>query len=325
MDKISEPGVYTLPIDAYHGDICVGHSASHSSLDLIFQHSAAHYWEASYANPDREEFVASEAVTLGRAAHHLFLGETEFAKEFVLRPEEAPDGRAWNGNNKSCKEWIAEQERKGMTILLPSHVDKIKRMRDRLGKEPLIQAGLLSGKVEQSLIWQDEETGIWLKARPDVIPTHTGDFADLKIVADISDDGIQRNMANFGYHRQAALVLEGAHKVLKFPLRLREPGEEGMSFTFVFVESKRPHCVEIVTLRSADIEAGMAENRMALRYLKRCLDTNEWPGPSGHQRDARYLGLSKWAAENNEFRCREIERLLAVGTTAREEMTDPFV
>lgn len=323
--KISEPGIYDIPIDEYHGDICVGHSASHSSLDNIFNHSAAMYWDRCYANPDREEVEPTEAMILGRAAHHLFLGEAEFDKQFILRPDEAPDGRAWNGNNLSCKEWINTQTEKGLTILIPEQVEKIRRMRDMLAKEPMIELGLLSGQIEKSLIWQDHETGIWLKARPDVIPTNSGDFSDLKVVSDINPSGLERIIARFGYHRQAALVLEGAHQVLGFPLQFRDPGEHGMSFTFVFVESKRPHCVELVTLRAADIERGMVENHVALRYLRKCLDANDWPGPSGHQQDARYLGLTEWDIKRNEFRVDQLKRMIAVGTHTQDEPDNPFV
>lgn len=317
--KITEPGVYEMSLAEYHGDICEGHSTSHSALDRIFMNSAAHYWDRCYANPDREEPTETEAMVLGRAAHHLFLGEKDFGKHFVMRPDEAPDGRAWHGTNKSCVRWQAEQARLGLSVLTPNQGEAIKRMAKRLHEEPMVQAGLLDGEIERSLIWKDRETGIWLKARPDVIPNNTGDFADLKVVADISEEGIQRNVEKFGYHRQAALVLEGAHHVLGYPLRIREPGEDGMSFTLCLVESTRPHCVEIVSLRRDDIERGMIENRWALRYLRRCLDTGEWPGPSGHQRDARYLGLTKWATEDNEYRCKQIESMLAIGRTETYE------
>jgi len=315
--KIDKDGMYpNVDIEDYHGDLCVGFSTSHSPLETLFAKSPAHFWDQSWMNEDAEERKVTDAMNLGRACHHLFMGEKNFNKHYVRRPEKAPDGSAWNGNKTICKDWIAKQNKDNLTIISPDQIDKIVRMKTSLEKEPMVQAGVLSGQVEQSFVWKDKETGIWLKARPDVIPSQdTGDFADLKCVSDISDNGIMKIIGNFGYHRQAALVLEGAHHVLGTPLDLRGPGENGMSVSLVFIETTRPHCVEVITIRPSDLKDGMEENRLALNLLKRCLDDGEWPGPSGYQRDARYAGITKWVSENNAYRCKQIESFLAVGGT----------
>lgn len=308
---IALPGIYAnVPMDTYHGQLTVGHSASHSSLERLWSKSPLHFFDRWYANPDRADDAPSEYMVIGKAAHALFLGEPHFAKQFIRRPEIAPDGRQWHGSNKSCIEWMARAAASGRTVLSPSQVEQISGMAKRLDAEPLVRGGMLSGLIEQSFVWQDAETGLWLKARPDVVPAD-GDYVDLKIVSDISDDGIQRSITSFGYHRQAALVLEGASRLLGVPFNLRGgKGETGLSFTLVFVESSRPHAVEIVTLKPSDIEAGRAEVHAALRLLKHCIDKNWWPGPSGEQRDARFLGLSGRSIERNEYRLGQIKALM---------------
>ena len=313
-EKIAEDGVYpSVPLDDYHGDLCAGHSASHSSLDLIFTKSPLHYWDRCYANPHRAPDAPTEQMILGRAGHHLFLGERQFQKFYIRRPAMAPDGRNWHERNGSCVAWNEKfVNRKKLIPITPNQLEALAGMMTSLQREPMIINGLLGGRIEQSFVWRDRETGIWLKARPDAVPTD-GDFADLKIVSDISDEGIQSTIARFGYHRQGALILEGAHRLLNLPLQFRGPGEgDGMSFTLVFVESKRPHAIEIITLRPADLERGMDENRAALRLLKRSLDSDEWPGPSGHQKDGRYLGLTQWASDRNQYRVDQINALLAI-------------
>lgn len=311
---IDKPGVYpSIPLDEYHRQLTVGFSTSHSALELIFQASPLHFWDRCYLNPDRDILKPSDAMTLGRAAHHLFLGERQFQKHFIRRPSNAPDGRNWHASNNTCIDWM-RREPKGRDVLTPEMVDKIARMKVALEREPLIQAGLLAGKIEQSYVWQDAETGIWLKARPDAVP-NDGDFADLKIVADISEEGIRRSINRFGYHRQGAMILEGHAKTTGAPLAFRGPGEgeeNGMSFSLVFVESVRPHAVEIVTLRPSDLKRGLDETHASLKVLKRCLDANHWPGPSGEQRDARYLGLSDWDIRDNDYRMSQIKKFLAL-------------
>lgn len=303
-EKIDLPGVYpSIPIDDYHSDICVGHSTSHSMLELLFRKSPAHYFDRHPMNPEREVSEATEAMNLGRAAHHLFLGEREFGKHYVARPKLAPDGAKWHGNNLSCKAWMAKQAKAGLTVLTPDQIDRIQRMRKSLAQEPLIQAGILDGRIEQSFVWQDDETGIWCKARPDVVPNDSGDFVDLKVVADISETAIRRQIAALGYHRQAAMVLEGAHRLLDIPWILRDHGNgEGMSFTFVFVESVRPHCVQVVTLKPIAIQSARADNHAALKVLRNCLDNDDWPGPSGRQVSDYYIDLPKYAIEDDEYR-----------------------
>lgn len=300
---ISEPGAYlNVPMSVYHGDPCVGPSVSSSGLRKIFIESPRHYWNESPYNPDREEIAQTEAIILGRAAHHLLLGEGDFLKHFAIRPEKAPDGRAWNGNNLTCKQWLAERELEGITVLTPTQVEQVKGMAKSLADEPIVQGGILNGRVEVSLFWRDEETGIWLKSRPDVIPNDSGDVSDMKCVADVSDEGISRGLADRGYHQQGALVGEGFRQVFDIEME---------HFTLVYVEAKRPHCVRFDEVAPDEIQAGAAENRAALRMMRRCLDQNYWPGPKSTQGDGGYVRRAKYAAERALRRMEIIEQELA--------------
>ncbi|AZO29316.1 PD-(D/E)XK nuclease-like domain-containing protein [Mesorhizobium sp. M1B.F.Ca.ET.045.04.1.1] len=300
--KITEPGAYAnMPMSVYHGQPTEGPSISSSGLRTIFNQSLAHYWDTSPLNPDREETKDSEAMILGRAAHHLLLGEADFNKFFVLRPEEAPDGRAWNGNNLSCKRWLAEREIEGLTVLKPEQLEYIKGMSKTLAAEPPIRGGILNGMVELSLFWQDPETGIWLKSRPDAVP-NDNDAADLKCVSDVSDDGISRALGERGYHQQAGLVNEAMQMVFGRPLE---------NFFLVYVEQKRPNCVRIDAVDPNEIAAGHAENHAALRLFKRALDTGYWPGPKNLQGDGGFIRRTKWSREQAERRIAMIEQDLA--------------
>ena len=55
-----------------------------------------------------------------------------------------------------------------------------------LAEEPLIKAGILNGLVEHTMVYQDKETGVWIKVRPDCVPTDGADISDLKTIADMS-------------------------------------------------------------------------------------------------------------------------------------------
>src|SRR4029078_8690833 len=77
-----------------------------------------------------------------------------------------------------------------------------------LALEPLVQEGLLRGYVETSGFVRDAETGLWIKVRPDVVPTLTGDYVDLKTAADVTTGALQSSIRTYGYHQQGALIWE---------------------------------------------------------------------------------------------------------------------
>jgi hypothetical protein len=53
-------------------------------------------------------------------------------------------------------------------------------------------AALSNGESEVTLAWQDKETGVWLRARPDFLPQKRLIVPDLKTAADGAPKGFQR-------------------------------------------------------------------------------------------------------------------------------------
>lgn len=298
-EKIARPGAYIgVPMDVYHGDPCVGPSISSSGLRKIFGKSLKHYWDTSVYNPNRGEDEDTPAMILGRAAHHLLLGEDDFSSLYVVRPDKAPDGRDWHHANKSCKEWVADQAMHGLTILTQAQIDQIKGISAALAQEPMIQGGCLSGLIEVSFFWRDEETGIWCKARPDAVPEDDLAGFDLKVTGEVGDEELQRNLGNHGYHQQGAFVDEGFQKI--FGLKLTD-------FSLVYAEAKRPHSIRIERVSDEDIELGHKANRAALRAFAWAIQNNEWPGPKSITGDVGNIRLSPWARQRAEAR---IDRMM---------------
>lgn len=292
--RVTTPGIYAgMPLDDYHrGDICDGPSLSSSGLRKLWFSSPEHFWDASPLNPQCAEIEDKKQFAIGRAAHHLICGEVGFAKQFVIRPVKAPDGRDWHGSNKSCIAWIAAQRAVKMTVLTPDDVEDVRGMAVALGRNSLMQAGILSGLVERSMFWRDKKTGVWLKSRPDVISTASGDFADLKTTQSVLGADTQKSIDNFGYHMQAALVVEGAMDL----------GLPVSSFSLVWVEKKRPYSVRVQTLIDDDIILGAKQNRSMIDLFNTCFTAKHWPGPGDDRADAEYVKLSDRARERIESR-----------------------
>jgi PDDEXK-like uncharacterized protein DUF3799 len=308
---IAEPGVYDIPIEAYHSQCTDGPSISSSGLRLILK-SPAHYWRTSELNPNRVEEDDKEAFILGRAAHHLLLGEKNFLHHFVVRLEEAPDGRGWNANNASCKQWLADQAKARRTVLTPGQIEKIKGMAGLLpwqkgmtncglANTPIVASGgALSGEIERSLFWKIGN--VWLKARPDAIPGDSNDFSDLKTVSSKSGSGVDDRTLSIavhdrGYHVQGALVGMGAAAVLKRQM-------EG--FHLIFVDTGEVHAVSTKTLDETDLIAGERAIFLAIKIFEQCLETSIWPGPTAAQADAQKLSIPQWGRDQFE---RHLDRL----------------
>jgi hypothetical protein len=253
-------------------------------------------------NPNRIERAETESLIVGRAAHHLLVGQPQFAKEFVIRPDTYPEKKTgepkkWTMAADYCKQWAAAQEQTGRTILASEEVEKIKGMAISLGKHPLVQAGILRGLIERSIVFKDKATGIWVRTRPDSIPTDSGDYADIKTSKEIGE-GTEAAMRNYRYDMQAALLRWAC----------REVGLPFSSFADVFVESKPPHCVDIVTIDTRDLDEAESDCRTALKVFSHCLKTGEWFGPVGTQRDARTAFFSEQFRERTKFRREFLQR-----------------
>ena len=297
-EPISEPGIYAgIPMDAYHGQLTVGPSISSSGLRTIFYESPKHYFRDSYLNPNRAERSDSAAFKIGRAAHHLLLGESDFHKLFAVRPLEIND-RPWQGNRGDCRAWLVEQREAGLTVITEADLDAVRGMSESLAQEPLVQAGILNGLIEHSMVWKDPDTGVWLKWRPDAIPTDSLDFSDLKTTMSVKYGDLERAISNYGYHMQGALGALACQALLGRPMN---------SFSLVFVEKEDPWCVRTKTIRPADIDLGVKQVRAALSLFSTAVAQDHWIGPGGTQSDTEFAGVTDWAARAAEARIQEIE------------------
>jgi hypothetical protein len=282
---ITVPGIYVgLPIERYHaGDLCDGPSISSSGLRSIWGKDTcpAYYWNESPYNPDREEVPTSEAFIMGRAVHHLFMGEYgDYKNLFVVRPDKV-DGKPWQGNRTECRAWTEEQAKAGRAVLKGEQIEQIKGMALALGNDPAVRQGVLNGRIERSYIWKDKETGVWVKWRPDTTPNESLDFNDLKTTESVLDGKVEKSLADFQYHRQGALGRWACRELL---------GAQMATFSLLFVEKKKPHCIRFMSVKDIALDKGELENRHALRLFWKCLKTKTWPGP--RHSDFEYIDLS---------------------------------
>jgi PDDEXK-like domain of unknown function (DUF3799) len=289
---ITRPGWYSgVPIERYHSaGICAGKAVSSSDLRACWSRSPRHMFETWCENPKAEPRKPTHAMLVGATAHHLLLGEDAFRIKYVPQPANYRDKvtaaiKPWHNGAAFCKAWVEKQEKAGRMVVTESMLQSIVAMSRSLALLPVVNAGLLRGHVELSGFWKDE-TGLWIKVRPDVVPTASGIFVDLKTANDVTTPAVQSAIRSRGYHQQGALIWEATDTLSPV---------ESFEFVLMFVETGAPYCARTVPITDDDLARGRLQNRAMLRTIADCINTDHWPGPGENDDKALPLSLDERA------------------------------
>src|SRR3990167_8373150 len=306
-EKISDSGAFSgVSMARYHGpDLCDGPSISSSGLRQIFTDSPMGYWVESPYNPARIDQSDKEHFVLGRSCHHLLLGEAEFSKYFSVRPEKWD---SWRAND--AKDWRSKERLAGRTVLDPKQIEAIRGMAglldwqkdlddSGLANSALVKSGILNGLIEHTVVYRDEETGIYIKVRPDAIPLTDGVAGDLKTPAAVDYESLQGTINSLRYDVQGALIRMALRKVC---------GIELTNLALIYVMKTPPYAVQPVEIKTEAMDAAEQDIRVALRTFARCMEIGKWPGPGGTQADAMYIEMSGWARKRADARREFLER-----------------
>ncbi|WP_270374940.1 PD-(D/E)XK nuclease-like domain-containing protein [Marinicauda sp. Alg238-R41] len=282
---IDKPGIYDgIDMETYHGQLTVGPSISSSGLRKLDSTTPAHFWVDSYMNPHRDP-VDTTALRMGKAAHTAILGDEVFEEVFAVAPYklaknvnenaygERPDKGeepAWRAGEK--QDWWKERVENGPIPLTQDEFATIRAMAETLRSYPLVKSGILEGEVEKSLVWTDEETGVWLKARPDTLPK-SGFIADYKTVRSAHPRDLQKAIAEHGYHIQLALVMEGLVSLGVVPAE----SLNDLSVVLICQEKEPPYAVNHVEIDFDWLYRGGQVIRRSVRTFAQCVASGEWP------------------------------------------------
>lgn len=268
-----QPGIYyDIPNEAYHA----GPGVSKSQLDDIADTPAIYLWRKN-APVDTEK---TKSLDTGTAFHCRILEPEEFSKRFIIAPE---FNRRTSAGKEEEKTFLEECARTGRTVLTAEEGRKIELMYQSVMALPLGQWLVESaGYAESSVYWEDPETGILCRCRPDKIIPEFHWIMDVKTTADIQR--FRTAYYDYRYHVQDAFYSDGYR------------AQFGEIPTFVFlVASTTAECgrypVEIFMMGEDAKLAGQREYRRNLQTLAECLNNDEWPA-------IKTLSLPRWAKEN---------------------------
>ena len=231
---------------------------SKSGLDKIAR-SPAHYQAAKSAPPE-----STDAMVFGSAFHDYILLPDVFEEAYTVLPED------FNGRTKEGKALVAAIKDSGQTVLKPEWMEAIKGMAAAVAAHPKAAALLTGGHPEVSLFWQDADTGLDCRCRPDYI-NPAGIIVDLKSTLDASPEAFAKSCAQYRYHVQDAFYSEGYHQAT---------GTWPRGFVFIAVEKTAPYAVACYTLDDVAKEKGRELYQQDLQTLQAAQAANEWPAYS---------------------------------------------
>jgi hypothetical protein len=275
------PGVYPdLSNDDYHNDSAI----SRTGL-MVYKESPFKFW-SRYINPNNQEKKVSKVMEFGSAVHSFVLEPYQFHKEYMVeldlpklpkvgllknlgRPEfdrqKAERARIEFENNMALEGWKELAEGK-KTISLE---DYWKILNINLALKQHNEARDLvfdADAYETSYFWKDEETGLMLKARPDIL--HKNMIVDLKTCRSASPRAYQHAMANEGYHIQAALIQTALYECEERQID---------NCLNVCIETEFPFEIGVKVISEEALKVAHSEIRDLLNRMKVSFEKNHWP------------------------------------------------
>jgi len=171
---------------------------------------------------------------------------------------------------KEAKSWRDEMEAEGRQVLKQSEFDSAKAQLDAIKSKPEA-AALINGAQFQVAFRHATAHPFASKGLIDILPDDGETIVDLKTCepsALESKRSLARHIFDWGYHIQAGAYCDGMAIA---------SGIERTQFKFIFVTSKPPFRVAVVSLPFPAISYGADLYRAGAKRFAECLETNKWP------------------------------------------------
>lgn len=178
---IDDPGYFRLK------------SINQSQLKQFLKNPAD--WAYHRLNDDHKP---TDAMKFGTAFHAYLLGTSDVVS--------LPEGESFR--SKDNQKWRADQLEAGNIIVSYNDMQLLKRMKEGIEQTSLMPEYpdymeiIEQGTKEQCIEWKDRQTGLMLKAKPDLIPAGTDYLVDLKTAQKADAESFAKEVINYGYHIQ---------------------------------------------------------------------------------------------------------------------------
>lgn len=269
-------GIYpNMENETYHA---IKSHLSRTAL-MDFNTSPFTYW-AKHINPERPKKDATAQMELGSAFHTLMLEPHLFDSLFAIEPKKVllkNVGRElYDAYKKEC-EAISESKK---IVLTYETWETLNKMISKVQSNEQAMELIRDARIEHSLFWQDDHSGLYLKARPDI--WHDNMIVDLKTTNNASPRAFQYEMVDYGYHIQFAMIRDGIEKIL---------GHRINHFINIVIETKYPHNMAIYIMDEFAVDEGQVKYKNILLDMKNSFAENNFKDYG-----IQTIGLPRWAS-----------------------------
>lgn len=263
------PGVYPdMPNEEYHA--CAG--MSKTKLDMFARDPSGLAWMD--ACPVDEEKL--KTLDFGDAMHAICLEPERLKTDFVVMPELNLRTNAGKAEKKAF-----EEEHKEHVILTSDEHKKLSLMFESVMAHPYARKLIENpGVSEQSYFWEDKETGLLCKCRPDRNITGTPLLMDVKSIDYIRK--FRFSIEDYRYYVQPPFYLDGVNT----------HGEEKTTFVFLVIQKSIElgrYPVRCEVLPDEVVEYGRQEYRQNLREYAEAKASGKFDGIFVSDLSARFM------------------------------------
>jgi len=266
-----KPGIYKdLDINTYHASV----GLSSSGIRLLLK-SPKKYW-FKYISGLSVDDKSSDDQVFGNAVHTAILEPGAFDSRYFVTEKITRSGKKWQDILAAAG---------GKYVLFDTDYSAIQSILRSISEVSIVKQLIGNGNVEQSLYWNEQETGSLCKTRPDFFNEQC--VIEIKTTRDASKSEFAKSIHNYGYHVQAAMQLDGIKSLT---------GSAPPYFMFIAIEKEVPFVTSAYLLSERDIEQGRRLYKKALVTYQDCINRNYWPG-YGDQLEE--ISLPVWAIDED--------------------------
>lgn len=252
--EVPEPGLYeNVPQERYLSWPII----SHSGLGPM-ERSPAHAKRAL----DEDDSTADQKF--GTEIHCAVFEPDRFEDEYVR----GPDG-PWNRKPQMDAIKDLNGIYPGAKVIKPEKYDACLRIQDVVWSNHECRLLLEGAMIEVSIVWRDEETGLLVKARPDILNLEIPAIGDLKSCLDAREYAFSWTVADRRYQRQMGLYSEGASIIT---------GIDITKAILIPVEKKGYNGIKTYPVDPHALDLGRQEAHAMLRRYARCQREQQWAG-----------------------------------------------
>jgi|694.fasta_scaffold89996_6 hypothetical protein len=228
----------------------------------------------------------TDAMEFGTLVHGLTLQPSVVASEIAVIPDSALTS---NGQRRG-KAWDAFCEAtEGKLRVFQQDYDRALTISKKVWSHPFYEFIFdRIERVEVPIIWTDPIEPVSCKGIPDIVAEEW--VIDLKTTKSLTgflqggEQLVSKQIADFGYHLQAAFYLRGASLFY---------GDPKTRFAFLVVETEEPYRVYAMELKAEAITAGEVKMQRLLAEYVRRMQTGDWSEEG--EKSLLQVGIPAWA------------------------------